>query len=232
MPVIPALPYDDFLAQADTGDVVLFAGGSAESVAVEWGTLGPFSHAAMVVIGPDGGKYLWQAAGLEVGVDKIKLKKHTGAQVTDLTEAVKLISVHYGEPATWRQLVWDRPPHLDAQIWGVMAGLDGRRFPTAWQLFEDYEEGSWLGIDLTDGPMFCSELVAYTFQQIGLMKPHPPANAYSPTAFSEEAVGTQAKLLHGSFAPDRPIDVSSLGPAATAFDEDEIEVADEAEQPS
>lgn len=204
MPVLPAIGFDDFLSQAQTCDVLLFAGTSDDSEAVEWLTMGPFSHAAMVVVGPHGSKWMWQAAGEAVETDPIKGKKHPGAQLGALRATMLDVVNGYHDAPTYRRLDYDRPVDFDEQVWRAIAVLDGRPFPSLWEMAEDYTKGQF-GIDTTSGPMFCSELVAYTFQQVGLLADSPPANSYNPTDFSSDR--DEVSLVKGIFVDDQPIDV-------------------------
>jgi len=203
MPVIPPLPYTRFLEQADTCDVVIFSGRSDTSIAIETATGGAFSHTAMVVVAPDGTKLLWQAAGETIEVDPIKGAKHTGAQLGPLDATMRDLIFGFRDAPVYRQLSWDRPADLTDRLWKVLTSLDSRPFPDTWKLIEEYGAGAYLGLEETTGPMFCSELVAFTYQGVGLLDDPPPANAYSPTDFSSTSTSSlRVEPVVGEFAVD------------------------------
>lgn len=204
MPVIPEsqIGFDDFLEQARTCDVVLFTGTSWESEGVEWSTWGKYSHAAMIATGPDGEKYLFQAAGEPLEFDPDKGAKHPGAQLGGL-RATMIDVVSYHDDPFYRGLELDRSADFDERVWAAIAAIDGRPFPELWKMVEEYA-GGLVHLDMTAGPMFCSELVAYVFQQVGLIDHSWPANAYCPTDFSSDRPNGVA-LRSGSFSPEQHI---------------------------
>jgi hypothetical protein len=203
--VIPPIAWDDFLARADTGDVVLFSGDSAISRGIEVFTLGTYSHTSMVVVRSDGSKWLWQAAPEVLYPDPVKGKAHSGAQLGALAESVAYI-YSLGDTPTFRQLQMERTAEYRQAVESFIEGIDGRPFPS-------YAEMGWLYIEglagaaRIDGPVFCSMLIALTYQNTGLLPSPPPANSYCPTDFSDER---NMQLQVGSFVVDQPIDMTGV----------------------
>lgn len=209
-----SISFTDFLADADTGDLVLWHGSASTSWAIELWTGGWFSHASMVIVLPSAQKCLWQAAGEVVEVDPVRGNLHTGAQLGDLAATVPHVYHHWNDVPYYRPLRWNRPVGLASQLLTFIHGIDGRPFPaTALEMALDLEIGVHLGLDLTSGPMFCSELVAFTLQSMQLLPPKPVANSYSPNDFS--SVWGSTTPLQGSWGTDVVIDLATLPPAPT-----------------
>lgn len=210
MPVIPATPFDQFMADADTGDIVVFAGDSLVSQAVEWLTWGKFSHSAMVVVLDDGTKCLWQAISEELYVDPLTGAAHTGAQLGPLADTMTYID-SVGDVPTWCQLQLRRTPAFRAAVAAAVEELEGRPFPDPTTFVVSYCQGL-LGYDDTAGPLFCSALVALTYQRAGLLPQRPVANSFCPTDLSSERDVLHRLLLAGSMVPDQLLDMSAAPP--------------------
>lgn len=207
-----SISFDDFLTQAQTGDLVLFHGKSTESGIVEAITSGGYSHSAMVVVLPNGDKTLWQAAGEALEVDPVKGRLHTGAQLGDLADTVALVYNHWNDEPHYRPVVWNRPATLANDVLAFVNQLEGRPFPDTVVMLGNWLVGKNLDIDLASGSVFCSELVAMTYQALGLLPDDPVPNAYSPSDFSSEYgdIGLQGGA---TFGDDLAIDVSTIPPA-------------------
>lgn len=204
-PVIPSIAWDDFLASADTGDIMLFSGDSDVSTVVEVFTFGSFSHSGMVVV-RDGEKYLWQECSEVLYSDPIPGKAHAGAQLGDLGDTVAYIS-SLGDAPTYRQLQWDRTDAFRDAVATFCDDTDGRPFPPLYELAWKYVEGL-AGIPRLDGTIFCSMLVAMTYQAGGLLPATPPANSYCPTDLSSERPALP--LTVGTLLVDQPIDMTGV----------------------
>lgn len=188
--------WSDVESQVKTGDLVLCHGTGKLSYEIEVITLSEFSHATMAVrLKADGPVFLWEEvpAGLEADPEKGN-KKHGGAQ---LGPAAKVIAdmQKYGDTPHWLPLDYDRPPDFDDQVVKVIAGLDGRPFSTMKGMLFNWVEGK-LGIATSDKTMFCAELVALTYQELGLLPKDPPANAFDPGTFAR--ADASDRLLRGA----------------------------------
>lgn len=206
-----SISFDDFITQALTGDLVLFHGVSTESQIVEQVTGGPYSHATMVVVLPNGDKTLWQAAGEALEVDPEKGVKHTGAQLGPLGDTVTLLYHHWNDQPHYRPVVWNRPSTLPGDVLAFVNQLEGRPFPGVATMLGNWLAGLNLDIDLAQGSVFCSELVAMTYQALGLLPDDPVPNSYNPNDFSSEYghVGLQGGA---AFGDDLAIDLTTIPP--------------------
>ena len=210
------MSFQDFLDQAQTGDVVIFTGTSPVSLLVESLSVGFFSHTAMVVVQPGTGeKFLWQTVSEVLQPDPLYPPPnptppgtaHSGAQLGALKPTMIQV-VDFHDAPTWRQLQYDRPQGFDQQVWDAVSQLDNRPFPDLPILGANYISGYYLDEAVNDGPMFCSQLVTYTLQHVGLIDSARPANSVAPSDYSSEVRPRPVVPLLGQFLPDRAIQLA------------------------
>ena len=183
-----------------TGDLLLFSGTAWENTVIQQAS-GPFSHATMVWRRGTDVPCLWEEATEEPAVDPITNTRHVGAQLGEAHTVTRAI-VAAGDTPYYRPLIWNRPDGFDQTVWDVMHGLDGTPFPAYDELVKDYLAGQVFNIDTTShGHMFCSMLVAKTYQAVGLLTTEHPPNSYSPSSFSS-VVNEAVLQLGAKFGPE------------------------------
>jgi hypothetical protein len=64
----------------------------------------------------------------------------------------------------------------------IIVRFDGKPFPTVFAILRQWFGGRWRRSSSLD-TMFCAELVATTYQQMGLLPPRRPASSYGPDRF-------------------------------------------------
>jgi hypothetical protein len=222
MSAMPTVSFTDFLAKADTGDVVLWRGTSLISLAVELATFSEFSHSSMVIRDPKGGTpYLFQSVSEALATDPLsrqQVTKHDGVQAGPLEDVMKIVYGFKDFP-TWVQLDWpDRPTDWNQTVWDLAAGMDGTRFP--WVPDSDYKSialmtgllllGRELDTEVLE-PIFCSGLVAYMLQRAGAIGTNMKANGYEPKDFSSEYPGVVQPSAGVAFKPDVVIEMPTAG---------------------
>jgi len=200
----PPITWDQLLPEARTGDLVLFHDGDFLGEAIEVGTGGRFSHSAMIVRpDPSAAPLIWQESGVALADDPKSKTKHTGAQLGDLRSTVSTILEYHDHP-WYRRLNFDRTPEFEEAVQEVVTTCEGVPFPTILHMAERWFEGHFLGKAEGNGEMFCSQLVALTFQRAGLLSLEHPPNFYSPNSFS--MANPHLALLQGaSFDAEVPI---------------------------
>lgn len=200
------ITWDALLPEARTGDLVLFHSGDRLSKVIEDVTHGDYSHVAMIVRpDPKQPPQIWQESGIALtpDPDSTTAPLHTGAQLGDLQTTVTKILQYHDHPR-YRRLVWDRTPAFEAAVQEVIRTCDGRPFGTILEMAAHWFEGHVLGEASSDHTMFCSQLVALTFQRAGLLGMEHPTNWYAPSSFS--AGNPDLHLLQGAaFEPEVPI---------------------------
>ena len=173
----------DILDQVQTGDLILCHGSAKSSEEIELLTHSPYSHAAMIVLlGPDRKPFVWEEVPQSLAKDPDHNDEaHSGAQLGEFCDIVEQIYL-FGDIPYWRPLVWNRPPDFDAQVAAGLPPLDGIPFDKRLLMLEHWLEGR-LHIPAPRTSMYCAELVALTFQNVGLLPKDPPSNWYSPGSF-------------------------------------------------
>lgn len=167
------MQWSELSKDLQTGDVILFHQDGLISKLIELVTEAHFSHVGMVVREQDGTLNLWQSFAPDGGVEK-----------GNLLEFLQKYSKNYkGVYIDARHLKFDSPADFWAPLPAFVEKMTGRPFPTAWGMVVHYFEGL-LGIDSGDKTFFCSDLIADTYMQVGLLKKKPPPNFYAPKNFS------------------------------------------------
>jgi len=178
-----SLSLDDAVATAATGDIWLFRGRSIADRAIRAVTNSPVNHVGMVVAIDDLPPLMWHAELGRSLPDVWSGERHRGVQLHLLADAA----------ATWyqryRQRAWVRAleggelsrRHED-RLMEVIERFDGRPFPTTLGLARQWVNGR-LRRSSSLETVYCAELVAATYQHMGLLPSRRPASWYDPGRF-------------------------------------------------
>jgi hypothetical protein len=179
---------DQALDSAVTGDLWLFRGRSVPDRAIQVTTNSPVNHVGMSVVLDDLPPLMWHA---ELGRSLRDMWTGThqrGVQLHDLRDAVLVWANRYGQRAWLRQL--DRRPtrEMEDATLRTIARLDGTPFPSTAQL-----AGRWLRgrvparrAQVSDTALetaYCAEVVALTYEAMGLLEGRRAAHWYDPGRF-------------------------------------------------
>jgi hypothetical protein len=178
------VPLDEAVAAASTGDVWLFRGRSAADVAIRTLTNSPVNHVGMVVALDDLPPLLWHAELGRSLEDVWTGKRQRGVQLHKLADAVTTWEQRYGQRAWFRQLLGgevDR--HHEDRLMQVIERLDGHPFPTTPGLARSWALGRVRRQETSLETIYCAELVATTYQAMGLLPRGRPASWYDPGRF-------------------------------------------------
>lgn len=180
-----------------TGDVVLFSGKGGISEWIKWFTGSKWSHVGMVFrLDQYDSVLLWESTTLSNLTDVETGKAHRGVQLVGLRER---LATYSGEKIAIRALNNPLKSSMLKKLGSFRSEMSGRPYEenklellksASDIMFENKEDLSSL---------FCSELVAEAYQQIGLLsnkKKDKPSNEFTPEDFSTEADQT-LKLLKG-----------------------------------
>ncbi|MGA2470608.1 MAG: hypothetical protein ABSG64_07960 [Solirubrobacteraceae bacterium] len=178
----PALTLDEAIAIASTGDVWLFRGGSAADLAIRAVTNSPVNHVGMVVAIDDLPALLWHAELGHSLPDVWTGQRQRGVQLHHLREAVTTWNERYSQRAWVRQLEGTIERHHEDRLMEVIGRFDGRAFPTIPGLVRHWAEGR-LRRTASLETIYCAELVATTYQHMGLLPSRRPASWYDPGRF-------------------------------------------------
>ena len=173
---------DAALDTASTGDIWLFRGKSVADVAIRAFTNAPVNHVGMVVALDDLPPLLWHAELGRSLPDVWSGKRQRGVQLHLLGDAVRTWHERYGQRA------WMRPLHGEVQraqedrLMEVINRFDGRAFPTTPGLARQWLVGRFRRHSSLE-TIYCAELVATTYQHMGLLPSKRPASWYDPGRF-------------------------------------------------
>jgi hypothetical protein len=177
------LPLDDAVATASTGDIWLFRGRSLADVAIRTVTNSPVNHVGMVVAIDDLPPLLWHAELGRSLNDVWTGERQRGVQLHLLAEAVRTWNERYRQRAWVRQLEGTIERHHEDRLMETIERFDGRPFPTTPGLARQWATGRIRRRESSLETVYCAELVATTYQHMGLLPKRRPASWYDPGRF-------------------------------------------------
>ncbi len=172
----------DAVEAASTGDLWLFRGRSLADRAIRVATNSPVNHVGMVVALDDLPPLLWHAELGRSLPDVWSGERRRGVQLHQLAEAVTNWNDRYRQRAWMRQLEGTVERHHEDRLMEVIDRFDGRPFPTTPGLVRQWLNGRFRrssGLET----IYCAELVAATYQHMGLLPKRRPASWYDPGRF-------------------------------------------------
>lgn len=180
-----------------TGDIFLFSGKGWVSNIIKLFTFSNVSHVGMVIV--DTQKYsepmLWESTTLSNLKDYESGKPKAGVQLVSVRERIAT----YNGTITLRRL---------RNV--AFSQNEMQAFNTFYQQVKNhgYEASKWelaasampIGNQSEDlSTIFCSELVAEGYQQLGMLPHNVPSNNYTPKDFTEQV---NLKLLKGTLGAE------------------------------
>jgi hypothetical protein len=173
---------DGALATAATGDVWLFRGKSFADLAIRAVTNAPVNHVGMVVALDDLPPLLWHAELGRSLPDVWTGERQRGVQLHLLGDAVRTWRERYGQRAWMRPLHGRIERYHEDRLVEVVDRFDGRAFPTTVGLARQWLVGRFRREAALE-TIYCAELVAATYQHMGLLPKRRPASWYDPGRF-------------------------------------------------
>ena len=212
MATIAGITLDKALEQTRTGDIWLFRGHSLADRAIRVGTNSPVNHVGMSVVIEDLPPLMWHAELGRSLEDLWSGNRHRGVQLHDLRAAVLVWTRRYGQHAWLRQLEHPPLPGMEDALLRTIARLDGTPFPSTTRLAIPRRPGRGPGGGPADGPppgpadglhgpdrvletAYCAEVVAATYQSMGLLSGERQPQWYDPGRFWS---GDELKLVAGA----------------------------------
>lgn len=222
---------DQALAHTRTGDIWVFRGRTVADRAIQLTTNSPVNHVGMCLALDDLPPLMWHAELGRALPDLWSGSHQRGVQLHDLRAAVEQWAHRYGQRAWLRQL--DRPVTVEMEDGALraVARLDGTPFPSTARLF-----GRWLGgrvpawrerrREHADRPgavgpgerppvesAYCAEVVAITYQSMGLLPAGRRPNWYDPGRFWS---GDELELESGyRLGPEIAVDIPPVSRSRT-----------------
>lgn len=187
--------YDEVKNDFQTGDIILMHGLYLSSHAIEAFEGSYWSHSAIIVIAEDIGLdvgtdniLLWEA-NMDTPVKDVILKKSkSGPMLVKLSERLKYNIKHKDDSniLAVRHLYTERTENMFNQLKKVIKDVHNAKFPDTAHELKNPMEGRFFNKQTSLDTMFCSELVAYTYMNLGLITKTHPVNSYFPVDFSEK----------------------------------------------
>ena len=176
------LPLEEAVATASTGDIWLFRGRSVADRAIRVATNSPVNHVGMAVAIDDLPPLLWHAELGRSLPDVWTGERQRGVQLHLLGDAVRTWNERYRQRAWVRPLEGTIERHHEDRLMEVIDRLDGRPFPTTPGLVMQWVNGRFRRSSSLEA-IYCAELVATTYQHMGLLPSRRPASWYDPGRF-------------------------------------------------
>jgi hypothetical protein len=176
------LTLDNAVATASTGDIWLFRGRSLGDLAIRAVTNSPVNHVGMVVAIDDLPPLLWHAELGRSLPDVWTGERRRGVQLHLLGDAVKTWNERYRQRAWVRHLEGTLERHHEDRLMETIDRFDGKPFPTTPGLARQWLTGR-LRRSSSLETIYCAELVAATYQHMGLLPKRRPASWYDPGRF-------------------------------------------------
>jgi hypothetical protein len=171
-----------------TGDLWLFRGRSGPDRAIQLTTNSPVNHVGMAVVLEDLPPMMWHAELGKSLPDLWSGGHQRGVQLHDLRAAVLVWARRYGQQAWLRQL--EPPPGREQEnaVLRTIARLDGTPFPSSAQLAWRWLRGRVPVPSRAIGEgglesAYCAEVVAVTYEAMGLLPAGRNPNWYDPGRF-------------------------------------------------
>jgi hypothetical protein len=184
---------DEAMNLTRTGDIWIFRGRSAPDRAIQAMTNSPVNHVGMSLVIEDMPPLMWHA---ELGKSLPDLWSGTfqrGVQLHDLRDAVTVWAHRYGQRAWLRQLQQPVTKEMEDKALRTVARLDGTPFPSSARLAWRWLRGRvptvrppWQQPATTESALetaYCAEVVAVTYEDMGLLPRGKQPNWYDPGRF-------------------------------------------------
>ncbi len=185
------MKYKDMRDQLKTGDIILFSGKGGISDGIKFFTVSKWSHVGMVYrldnpLDPESSIFCWESTTLSDIKDADTGKLTKGVQRVELSERLERC-FSKGYEISVRLLSETLTDDMILALNNFRHEVSGRPYEKdKIELLKAAYEGV-LGDNKEDlSSLFCSELLAEAYQNMGLLTEKVPSNEYTPNDFSTE----------------------------------------------
>jgi hypothetical protein len=183
---VSAISLEQAIDLTRTGDIWIFRGRSGPDRAIQTLTNSPVNHVGMSLVIEDMPPLMFHA---ELGKSLPDLWSGTfqrGVQLHDLRDAVAVWGHRYGQRGWLRQLDPGVTTAMEDKALKAVARLDGTPFPSSAQLASRWVRGRFPQIRRSSTALetaYCAEVVALTYEEMGLLPRGRKPNWYDPGRF-------------------------------------------------
>lgn len=185
---------DEAVEVTRTGDIWIFRGRSGADRAIQTLTNSPVNHVGMAVVLDDLPPLMWHAELGRSLPDMWTGRLQRGVQLHDLRSAVQVWGARYGQRAWMRQLEAPVTRDQEDALMRTIARMDGTPFPSSVHLAARWFGGRLPGRgerarrgrdERRPGveSAYCAEVVASTYEAMGLLTSERRTNWYDPGRF-------------------------------------------------
>jgi hypothetical protein len=183
-----SVSFDEAVHLTRTGDLWLFRGHTAADRVIRVTTNSPVNHVGMAVVLDDLPALLWHAELGKSLVDVWSGTQQRGVQLHDLRDAVLVWTRKYRQQVWLRQLDGQVTTDMENALLQTIARLDGTPFPSTRRLAAGWLRGRVPvgkrgATDEQRETAYCAEVVAVTYQSMGLLPAGRRATWYDPGRF-------------------------------------------------
>jgi hypothetical protein len=188
-----AISLDEAIDLTRTGDIWIFRGRSGPDRAIQALTNSPVNHVGMSLVIEDMPPLMWHAELGRSLPDLWSGRFQRGVQLHDLRDAVGVWAHRYGQRAWLRQLDPVSSSEMADRALRTVARLDGTPFPSSAQLAWRWVRGRvpqirppWRDKPVEEAALetaYCAEVVAVTYEEMGLLPRGRQPNWYDPGRF-------------------------------------------------
>ncbi len=194
LPAVPrsVITLDRACELARTGDVWVFRGSSGADRAIRGLTNSPVNHGGMAIVVDHLPPLMWHAELGRSLPDMWSGTHQRGVQLHDLRDAVLQWGHRYGQRPWLRQLEGPLDSALEDAALRAVARLDGTPFPSTTRLAGRWLQGRIPQVRLPGRAArpvadletaYCAEVVALTYEDMGLLPQRRRPNWYDPGRF-------------------------------------------------
>lgn len=181
------ITFAEALELTRTGDVWLFRGRAVADRAIQLATNSPVNHVGMSVVIGDLPPLMWHAELGRSLPDVWSGSRQRGVQLHDLRDAVLVWANRYGQRAWVRQLNRPVTGAMEDAVLRTIARLDGTPFPSTARLASRWLTGRVPALtrkaDADLETAYCAEVLALTFEAMGLLPGKRRPNWYDAGRF-------------------------------------------------
>jgi hypothetical protein len=190
--------YSEIKSKLDTGDVFLFSADFLISRIIQVVTHSTYSHVGMVARYPDadGSLCFWECTTFKQLIDKSDHELHAGVRLVSLDKLLAIYANYVPGGFSVRLLKADRTPEFREAYATFVKQVDARPMTVRLGMLSHWLEGKLFSLTASDSSFFCSQLIAETYQRLGLLPEGRPPNGYAPKDFSMQ--NTKLPLLSGA----------------------------------
>ena len=189
-----ALSLDQAIDLTRTGDIWIFRGRSGPDRAIQTLTNSPVNHVGMSLVIEDMPPLLWHAELGRSLPDMWSGAFQRGVQLHDLRDSVTVWALRYGQRGWLRQLEPGVSRSMEDKALKTVARLDGTPFPSSARMALRWVGGRvprirprrrrpGTGPDSVLETAYCAEVVAVTYEDMGLLPRGHQPNWYDPGRF-------------------------------------------------